>query len=100
VVPALLTQSIVRPAALWLPPNKEPRLEPAAPLPGPGSVKKTLAKHCHKAASKRSEEVETRGVVKGRLKDKLLVLKAKMAKESSSNLANNQGREPVPDHDC
>jgi len=43
------------------------------------SVKRTLAKQCQESIIKKTEEVENRVIVKGRLKDKLMVLKAKMA---------------------
>jgi len=50
--------------------------------PGMEPVKQTLARHCQKATSRRVEEVENRGVLRGRLKDKLQDLKRKLAEDS------------------
>jgi len=51
-------------------------------ISGMEPVKQTLARHCHKATSRRVEEVENRGVLRGRLKDKLHDLKRKLAEDA------------------
>ena len=43
----------------------------------PYRFRKTLARHGHKAAIKRPEEGKSKAVTKGKLKDKLQVLKAR-----------------------
>merc|ERR1712032_1262111 len=53
-----------------------------AMISGMEPVKQTLARHCHKTTSRRVEEVENRGVLRGRLKDKLHDLKRKLAEDS------------------
>jgi len=46
-------------------------------------VKQTLARHCHRVGSEREEKNTNKGVVAKRLKDKLQILKEKMAEDAT-----------------
>eukprot|EP00092_Neocalanus_flemingeri_P020974 GFUD01022725.1.p1 GENE.GFUD01022725.1~~GFUD01022725.1.p1 ORF type:complete len:553 (+),score=148.72 GFUD01022725.1:49-1659(+) len=71
------------------------KLQPTTPNPGfpspvfvrltPTSecVKQTLALHCHRVGSEREEKNASKGVVAKRLKDKLQILKQKMAEDAN-----------------
>ena len=49
-----------------------------------GSVKATLAKHCRKVGTQRSIKASNKGVVARRLKDKLQILKQKLAEDENT----------------
>ena len=50
----------------------------------PGDVKATLAKHCRKVGTQRSIKANNKGVVARRLKDKLKILKEKLAEDENT----------------
>ena len=82
------TQSkIVKPERL----RAAPQALVAAPVSGgkgkagaSGSVKATLAKHCRKVGTQRSIKASNKGVVARRLKDKLQILKQKLAEDENT----------------
>ena len=80
------TQSkIVKPERL----QAAPQALVAAPVSGgkgkaSGSVKATLAKHCRKVGTQRSIKASNKGVVARRLKDKLQILKQKLAEDENT----------------
>ena len=80
------TQSkIVKPEGL----QAAPQALVAAPVSGgkgkaSGSVKATLAKHCRKVGTQRSIKASNKGVVARRLKDKLQILKQKLAEDENT----------------
>jgi len=83
VAPCLAPQNI---KSFTLPQHPNPILPIQNQIPamisGVEPVKQTLARHCNKTTSRRVEEVESRGVLRGRLKDKLHDLKRKLAEDS------------------
>ena len=48
------------------------------------NVKQTLALHCHRVGNEREEKTNNKGVVAKRLKDKLQILKQKMAEDAGT----------------
>ena len=50
----------------------------------PSDVKATLAKHCRKVGTQRSIKAKNKGVVARRLKDKLKILKEKLAEDENT----------------
>ena len=63
--------------------------EPARSL---DSVRQTLARHCHKVGTERETKNAKKGVVAKRLKDKLEILKQKMAEDENSYLELKTGK--------
>ena len=49
-----------------------------------GNVKATLAQHCRKVGTERSIKANNKGVVARRLKDKLKILKEKLAEDENT----------------
>lgn len=55
------------------------------------NVKQTLAMHCHRVGNEREEKSTNKGVVAKRLKDKLQILKQKMAEDAGTFSAISSG---------